>query len=99
MGLSVEFCAHVIIFYCRGKDKTNEERVTYALKNVGASVLIGIMTTKIIGVIVLFFAPSKVFQVYYFRMYFFLILVGFFHGFILLPIFFLFILAEVDVNW
>ncbi|MCQ2817371.1 MAG: hypothetical protein MJ252_08920 [archaeon] len=87
LGLSVEFCVHVIIFYCRGKNKTNEERVRYALKNVGASVLIGIMTTKIIGVFVLFFAPSKVFQVYYFRMYFFLILVGFFHGFILLPLF------------
>ena len=87
MGLSVEFCVHIIIFYCRGKNKTAEERVIYSLKNVGASVLIGIMTTKIIGVFVLFFAPSKVFQVYYFRMYFFLILVGFFHGFILLPLF------------
>lgn len=87
LGLSVEFCVHIIIFYCRGENKTNEERVEYALKNVGASVLIGIMTTKIIGVFVLFFAPSKVFQIYYFRMYFFLILVGFFHGFILLPLF------------
>jgi Niemann-Pick C1 protein len=35
---------------------------------------------------VLFFAPSKVFQIYFFRMYFFLILIGFFHGFIIAPI-------------
>lgn len=87
MGLSVEFTVHMIIFYCRGENKTKEERVIYSLKNIGASVLIGIMTTKIIGVFVLLFAPSKVFQIYYFRMYFFLILVGFFHGFILLPLF------------
>ena len=64
-----------------------EKRVRYALKNVGVSVFIGIVTTKIIGVSVLLLAPSKVFQVYYFRMYFFLIVVGFFHGFVMLPIF------------
>ncbi len=91
LGVSVEFSVHIIICYCRVKDKTKAERVLYALKNVGGSIIIGIMLTKIIGVIVLYFAPSKVFQVYYFRMYFFLVLVGFFHGFVLLPLFLTFV--------
>ena len=57
------------------------------MSHVGVSVLVGIVTTKIIGISVLLFAPSKVFQTYYFRMYFFLIIIGFFHGFMILPIY------------
>jgi Niemann-Pick C1 protein len=86
-GLSVEFTVHLIIFYLRSNKESPADKVRYALKNVGVSVFIGIVTTKIIGVSVLLFAPSKVFQIYYFRMYFFLIIVGFFHGFMILPIF------------
>lgn len=86
-GLSVEFSVHLIIFYLRSNKESPSDKVRYALKNVGVSVFIGIITTKIIGVSVLLFAPSKVFQIYYFRMYFFLIIVGFFHGFMILPIF------------
>jgi Niemann-Pick C1 protein len=86
-GLSVEFTVHLIIFYLRCPHDDPEAKVRYALKNVGVSVFIGIVTTKIIGVTVLLLAPSKIFQIYYFRMYFFLIVVGFFHGFIILPIF------------
>lgn len=87
LGLSVEFCVHTIIFYIKSPSIHKKDKVKYSLKNVGVSVFIGILTTKFIGVFVLFFAPSKVFQVYYFRMYFFLIVVGFFHGFVLLPLF------------
>ena len=91
LGLSVEFCAHIIIFYMKSPKSNsknpNVDHIQYSLQNVGVSVLIGIMTTKVIGVFVLLFAPSKVFQIYYFRMYFFLIVVGFFHGFMLLPLF------------
>ena len=91
LGLSVEFCAHIIIFYMKSpksnSNNPNVDHIQYSLQNVGVSVLIGIMTTKVIGVFVLLFAPSKVFQIYYFRMYFFLIVVGFFHGFMLLPLF------------
>ena len=65
----------------------NVDYIKYSLQNVGVSVFVGIMTTKVIGVFVLLFAASKVFQIYYFRMYFFLIVVGFFHGFMLLPLF------------
>ena len=91
LGLSVEFCAHIIIFYMKSPESNsqtpNVDYIKYSLQNVGVSVFVGIMTTKVIGVFVLLFAASKVFQIYYFRMYFFLIVVGFFHGFMLLPLF------------
>ena len=87
LGLSVEFCAHIIIFYIRANNKDTREKVKFSLTKVGVSVLLGIIITKFIGVSVLLFAPSKLFQIYYFRMYFFLVVVGFYHGFIILPIF------------
>ena len=91
LGLSVEFCAHIIIFYMKSPESNsqtpNVDYIKYSLQNVGVSVFVGIMTTKVIGVFVLLFAASKVFQIYYFRRYFFLIVVGFFHGFMLLPLF------------
>ena len=108
-GLSVEFIVHFFIFYNKHKKGDTKDKIKYAMKNVGLSVLIGIVATKIIGksfkkflfklilgVSVLFFAPSKIFQIYYFRMYFFLIIVGFFHGFILLPIFLSFLRINVS---
>ena len=91
LGLSVEFCAHIIIFYMKSPESNsqtpNVDYIKYSLQNVGVSVFVGIMTNKVIGVFVLLFAASKVFQIYCFRMYFFLIVVGFFHGFMLLPLF------------
>ena len=52
---------------------------------MGASVVVGIATTKFIGVIVLAFAPSTLFQLYYFRMYLFIIVFGAFNGLVFLP--------------
>ena len=52
---------------------------------MGSSVLVGIATTKFIGVIVLAFAPSTLFRLYYFRMYLFIIVFGAFNGLMFLP--------------
>lgn len=52
---------------------------------MGASVLTGISTTKFIGVMVLAFAPSTLFRLYYFRMYMFIIVFGSFNGLMFLP--------------
>ena len=57
-----------------------------ALGDMGPSVVVGIVTTKFLGVIVLAFAPSTLFKLYYFRMYLFIIVCGTFNGLMLLPV-------------
>ena len=52
---------------------------------MGASVLVGITFTKFIGVVVLAFANSTLFKLYYFRMYLFIIVFGAFNGLMFLP--------------
>ena len=105
LGLSVEFCTHIIIFYTKAPAKSTVESIKYSLTQVGGSVLLGVMTTKIIGILVLLTTTSQLFPVYYFRMYFCLILVGFINAFICLPIFLMYVniknknaSAKVDDN-
>ena len=52
---------------------------------MGSSVLVGIACTKFIGVIVLAFANSTLFKLYFFRMFLFIIILGSFNGLIFLP--------------
>ena len=52
---------------------------------MGSSVVVGIASTKFIGVMVLAFAPSTLFRLYYFRMYLFIILLGVFNGIFFMP--------------
>lgn len=58
-----------------------------ALTKVGGSVLGGITLTKFIGICVLAFAKSKIYEVYYFRMWFSLVCVAAIHALCILPIF------------
>lgn len=53
---------------------------------MGSSVIVGIAVTKFIGVIVLGFASSTLFSLYYFRMFMCIIVLGFFHGLAFLPV-------------
>ena len=57
-----------------------------ALEEFGGSVFTGIAITKFLGIMVLAFASSEIFVVYYFRMYFLLVLLGTFHGLCVLPV-------------
>lgn len=84
LGFGVEFCNHIGMNFMR-QSGTRQQRARKALEEMGASVLVGIATTKFIGVIVLAFAPSTLFQLYYFRMYLFIIVFGVFNGLVFLP--------------
>ncbi|GIL73678.1 hypothetical protein Vretimale_5435, partial [Volvox reticuliferus] len=57
-----------------------------ALVSVGSSVLSGVTLTKLVGVAVLAFAHTQIFEVYYFRLYLALVVLGAAHGLVLLPV-------------
>ena len=85
VGLAVEFTAHVCISIFKIKG-TQYEKLRTTLANTGSSVFIGIGLTKFVGVLVLAFAKSTLFRLYYFRMYLGIVLFGIFNGLILLPV-------------
>jgi Niemann-Pick C1 protein len=84
-GLGVEFCIHVTTCFLK-KTGTRDERAKAAMCEMGSTVFTGIVSTKIIGVTVLGLAPSEVFNIYYFRMFFCIIILGFFIGLAFQPI-------------
>jgi hypothetical protein len=65
---------------------------------MGSSVLVGITFTKFIGVVVLAFASSTLFKLYYFRMYLFIIILGAFNGLMVLPVLLSLVGPAPDVN-
>ena len=69
------------IFY-RGRDL----RAWTALVNVGGSVFSGITVTKFLGVAVLAFTRSKIFEVYYFRIWLALVVFAAAHALVWLPV-------------
>lgn len=85
LGFSVEFCVHICIAFNRYVG-TRKERAMKAVHSMGSSILVGIGSTKFIGVLVLAFAPSTLFRLYYFRMYLCIIILGLFNGLMLIPL-------------
>nr|POE75460.1 niemann-pick type c-related protein 1 [Quercus suber] len=99
IGIGVEFCAHIARAFTipsasilerglsvfRGRPE-KELRAWAALVNVGSSVFSGITITKLLGVFVLAFTRSKIFEIYYFRVWLSLVVWAALHALIFLPV-------------
>ncbi|PGH27716.1 hypothetical protein AJ80_00503 [Polytolypa hystricis UAMH7299] len=96
VGIAVEFCAHVarafmfpsipLMEKARGKFRGKTARAWTALVNVGGSVFSGITVTKLLGVCVLAFTRSKIFEIYYFRVWLALVIFAASHALVFLPV-------------
>lgn len=62
VGISVEFCSHLVHSFSVSIQETREKRAADALTKMGSSVFSGITLTKFGGILVLGFAQSQIFK-------------------------------------
>ncbi|KAG7286033.1 hypothetical protein NEMBOFW57_008332 [Staphylotrichum longicolle] len=96
VGIAVEFCAHIarafmfpsrtVMERAKNRFRGRDARAWTALANVGGSVFSGITVTKVLGVTVLAFTRSKIFEIYYFRVWVALVVFAASHALVFLPV-------------
>lgn len=80
------FPSKSVMEQAKSKFRGRDLRAWTALTNVGASVFSGITVTKFLGVFVLAFTRSKIFEVYYFRIWLALVVFAAAHALVFLPV-------------
>ncbi|XP_041981262.1 NPC intracellular cholesterol transporter 1 homolog 1b-like [Aricia agestis] len=84
IGISVEFCSHIAYAYATS-EAPPKDKIADALKRVGGTVITGITFTNI-PIIVLAFSYTEIIEVFFFRMLFSLVILGFLHGMVFFPV-------------
>ncbi|XP_045451806.1 NPC intracellular cholesterol transporter 1 homolog 1b-like [Melitaea cinxia] len=84
IGIAVEFCTHIAYAYATSESPPSK-KVSDAIKSVGATIITGITFTNI-PIIVLAFSYTQIIEVFFFRMLFSLVVLGFIHGIIFFPV-------------
>ncbi|GBP34888.1 NPC intracellular cholesterol transporter 1 homolog 1b [Eumeta japonica] len=84
IGIAVEFCSHTAYAYATSV-KPIRERTEDALIRVGSTIITGITLTNI-PIIVLSFSYTELIEIFFFRMFFGLVIIGFLHGMIFFPV-------------
>lgn len=85
VGISVEFSSHIVKSFTKSKCVGKIDKSYDALVRTGPSVLSGITLTKFVGIVVLAFAKSQIFEIFYFRMYLGIVILGALHSLVFLP--------------
>ncbi|CAJ0934978.1 unnamed protein product, partial [Mesorhabditis belari] len=86
LAISVEFCAHIARAYKQSQQESRHDRISDALVYTGSSIVSGLFLCMFGGTIVLAFAHAQIFKIYFFRMFSTMMVLGFLHGLVLLPV-------------
>uniref|UniRef100_A0A1E1WQJ6 SSD domain-containing protein n=1 Tax=Pectinophora gossypiella TaxID=13191 RepID=A0A1E1WQJ6_PECGO len=84
IGIAVEFCSHIAYAFATST-YSKDDKILDAMKAVGGTIITGITFTNI-PIIVLAFSYTEIIEVFFFRMFFSLVLLGFIHGMIFFPV-------------